>query len=256
MAKQATEPSTGTIIVRQFQPRDEPQVHALLIEGLVYGSDSPRNAALRQSLTSRISLVVYTGFAVGIGCFWSSHVILRACGVLLCLFAAALLGYYQRSITKMFVDYCANARKADMADIMDSYELSLSANGLSAQKGPGGFWVAVIESPEHNTAEVVGTLGLDHRGTPDPATGELRRMIVSMRHRRRKIGTLLMDAALEHARRFAPLLQTLDLETTNFQPGARMLYEKYGFVVVSTRTMHMSPLFSMTAFRYRRKVAQ
>jgi ribosomal protein S18 acetylase RimI-like enzyme len=81
-------------------------------------------------------------------------------------------------------------------------------------------------------------------------------MIVSMRHRRRKIGTLLMDAALEHARRFAPLLQTLDLETTNFQPGARMLYEKYGFVVVSTRTMHMGPLFSMTAFRYRRKVAQ
>jgi hypothetical protein len=80
--------------------------------------------------------------------------------VLLCLFAAALLGYYQRSITKMFVDYCANAQKADMADIMDSYELSLSANGLSAQKGPGGFWVAVIESPEHNTAEVVGTLGL------------------------------------------------------------------------------------------------
>lgn len=40
LVKQTTEPSAGSIIVRQFQPRDEPQVHALLTEGLVYGRES------------------------------------------------------------------------------------------------------------------------------------------------------------------------------------------------------------------------
>jgi hypothetical protein len=28
-----------TFIIRQFQPKDTPQVHALMLEGLVYGSE-------------------------------------------------------------------------------------------------------------------------------------------------------------------------------------------------------------------------
>jgi hypothetical protein len=33
----------GKFIVRRFQPKDAPQVHALLVEGLVYGRESKCN---------------------------------------------------------------------------------------------------------------------------------------------------------------------------------------------------------------------
>jgi ribosomal protein S18 acetylase RimI-like enzyme len=178
----------------------------------------------------------------------------------------------------MFVDFCANARATDMADICHSYEVPIPVDGVQAPvpQGPAGFWVAAIESPESKTSEVVGYLGLgwcifyhasmwpdftsriDYRGgataISDPSTGELRRMIVSMNHRRRKIGSLLMTAAMDHARRHMPPLETLDLETSEFQPGARKLYEKYGFSFVGTRTLRSSPLFSMTVLRFRRRI--
>lgn len=98
------------------------------------------------------------------------------------------------------------------------------------------------------------TLPVDYRASPDPSSGELRRMIVSMRHRRRRIASLLITATIDHARRHAPPLETLDLETTEFQPGARKLYEKHGFSVVGSRIMRMGPLVSATVFRLRRKV--
>ncbi|KAJ7888192.1 hypothetical protein B0H14DRAFT_3127420 [Mycena olivaceomarginata] len=85
---------------------------------------------------------------------------------------------------------CANARATDMADICHSYEVPIPVDGVQAPvpQGPAGFWVAAIESPESKTSEVVGYLGLDYRGgataISDPSTGELRRMIVSMNHRR------------------------------------------------------------------------
>ncbi|KAF7328525.1 hypothetical protein MVEN_02539900 [Mycena venus] len=162
----------------------------------------------------------------------------------------------RRTITRMFVHFCATARETDMADIPHSYEVPLSVDGihLPLEQGPAGFWVAAIESPDRKTSEVVGYLGLDYHANPDPSSGELRRMIVSVNHRRRKIASLLITASIDHARRHAPPLETLDLETTEFQPGARKLYENHGFSVVGTRIMRMGPLFSMTVLRLRRKV--
>jgi ribosomal protein S18 acetylase RimI-like enzyme len=98
------------------------------------------------------------------------------------------------------------------------------------------------------------TSPVDYRASPDSSSGELRRMIVSMRHRRRRIASLLITATIDHARRHAPPLETLDLETTEFQPGARKLYEKHGFAVVGSRIIRMGPLVSATVFRLRRKV--
>jgi len=80
-------------------------------------------------------------------------------------------------------------------------------------------------------------------------------MIVSMNHRRRKIGSLLITAAVDHARKHSPPLITLDLETTEFQPGAQKLYENHGFILVGQRTMRISRFFSMTVVRLRRKIS-
>ncbi|KAJ6546179.1 acyl-CoA N-acyltransferase [Mycena vulgaris] len=246
----------GDIIVRQFQPKDAPQVHALLVEGLVYGPESPRNTALRRNLSSTLSCATYTGFALGLVCLSSTNYVFRFGGVALSFGAAALFFYVRRSITKMFIEYCATARNTDMADISASYEITPSVDGaksLSAQ-GPGGFWVAAIESPENKTSEVVGYLGLDYHANADPTSGELRRMIVSMHHRRRRIGSLLITAVMDHARRLSPPLETLDLETSEFQPGARKLYENFGFTYVGTRVICGGALVSMKALRFRRKL--
>ncbi|KAJ6452032.1 hypothetical protein C8R47DRAFT_940258, partial [Mycena vitilis] len=67
--------------------------------------------------------------------------------------------------------------------------------------------------------------------TVNPSLGELRRMIVSKNHRRKHIGALLFTAVMAHARQFTPPLATLELVTTEYQPGAVKLYEKFGFSV-------------------------
>ncbi|KAJ7706504.1 hypothetical protein B0H16DRAFT_1746955 [Mycena metata] len=180
----------GDVTIRQFQPRDAAQVHALLVEGLVYGPESPRNAALQQNLTRGISCVSYLGVLLGLSCVWQQDLALRLAGSVLALGSAALFTYVRKVTTKLFVDFCAKARETDMADIMHSYEIPVSAD---AAQGPGGFWVAAIESPDKKTSEVVGYLGFDYRVDPDPTSGELRRMIVSMNHRRRKIGVAAHD---------------------------------------------------------------
>ncbi|KAF7360065.1 hypothetical protein MVEN_00734600 [Mycena venus] len=248
--------NSGDIVIRQFQPKDADQVHALLIEGLVYGPESPHNVAQHRNLFGRVSCVAYLGFALGLGCLCRNNIVFRFAGGALTLGATTLFVYMRRMITKMFIHFCARARETDMGDIPHFYDVPLSADSTqsSQPQGPGGFWVAAIESAEDKSSEVVGYLGLDYRAIPDPTSGELRRMIVSMNHRRRRIASLLITASMDHARRHAPPLETLDLETTEFQPGARKLYENHGFSLVGTRIMRMGPLFSMTVLRLRRKV--
>ncbi|KAJ6467817.1 acyl-CoA N-acyltransferase [Mycena sanguinolenta] len=247
----------GDIIIRQFQTKDAEQVHALLVEGLVYGPESPRNVALWRNLRSRISCLAYFGWTVGLSsCFWSTNHVVRIAGGVLVLCATALFIYRRYSITKLFVHFCAIARATDMADIVRTYEVpvTVSADGIKPPQGPSAFWVAVIESPDKSTSEIVGYLGLDYHANPDPSSAELRRMIVSGRYRRRRIASLLMSAALAHACLHKPLLTSLELETTEFQPGARRLYENLGFSLVGTHIMRISPVFTITVTRLRRNI--
>ncbi|KAJ7622863.1 hypothetical protein B0H17DRAFT_1112319 [Mycena rosella] len=243
----------GDIIVRQFEPEDASQVYALLLEGFVYGPESACNTALRKSLFGPVSYATYGGFAVGLSCLFVKERVFQLGGAALCLGAASVFIYMRRCITETFVAYCATARKTDMADIPAYYGIPASAD---SEQGPGGFWVAAIDSPDRRTSEVVGFLGLDYRVKADPTCGELRRLIVSMRHRRRRIGSLLVTAAIDHARNHSPPLKTLDLETSECQPGAQKLYKNYGFSVVSSRVMSLGSLSSMIVFRFCRTVAE
>jgi len=242
--------SDVNIVVRQFRPADAPQVHAMLVEGIIYGPESPRNIALRLSLTSRVACLAYIGFVLGLACLFARDgvLMLRVAGVVLCVGAAVLFGCLRRSITRMFIDFCAKARRTDMADINKTYEVPLSEDET---QGPGGFWVAAIEALGGTESEVVGYLGLDYGATADPSSGELRRMIVSPHHRRRRIGSLLISAALAHAQR---TLATLDLETPEFHTGAQRLYARHGFTVVGSRVMRTG-IFATRVLRLRRKLS-
>ncbi|KAF7360064.1 hypothetical protein MVEN_00734500 [Mycena venus] len=263
MANSTTRPSSmvipissGDIVIRQFQPEDAEQIHALFLEGLVYAPDSAHNVAQHRNLSSRVSCLAYLGFALGLGCLFRNNIAVRVGGGALTLGATALFVHVRRTITKFWVDVCARTRETDLGDITHFYDLPLPANPTQASEpqGPSGFWVAVIESPEDKSSEVVGYLGFDYRLNPDPSSGELRHMIVSMNHRRRRIGSLLLAAVVNHARRHAPPIETLDLAITEFQPGAWKFYENNRFSSVGTRIMKIGPLLSMTVSRLSRKV--
>jgi ribosomal protein S18 acetylase RimI-like enzyme len=81
-------------------------------------------------------------------------------------------------------------------------------------------------------------------------------MFVSMHHRRRGIGSQLIDVALDHVRRLRPPLETLELETSELQLVAQRLYEKHGFRLVGTRVMRMGVLSSLTMLRFRRTLVE
>ncbi|KAJ7620326.1 acyl-CoA N-acyltransferase [Roridomyces roridus] len=241
----------GDIIVRQFRPSDAPQVHALLLEGLVYGPESPRNTALRRSLTRPVALLAYSGLLLGSATLYLSlNPILRVSGITICTASLALLLYFWHSIHIWFINYCLHARRTDMKDITKTYEIPADGSGL--EQGPGGFFVAAIE--DGKSSEVVGYLGLDYHVSSDPTSAEFRRMMVSSRHRRRRIASLLLGAAIAHARTRSPPLLTLDLETTEFQPGARKLYERHGFEVVRSSLMTEGLFFRARMLRLRRSV--
>ncbi|KAJ6611244.1 acyl-CoA N-acyltransferase [Mycena sp. CBHHK59/15] len=137
---------------------------------------------------------------------------------------AALVLHVRHSITASFLGVCATACATDLADI-----------GAHYTPAPVAFWVAA------RGAELVGFLGLassartgpqaDHHA---PATGELRRMIVAPRHRWRGIGTRLLAAALAHTRAHSSPPMVLELETSEFQPGAQRLYKRAGWVPMGT----------------------
>ncbi|KAJ7091001.1 acyl-CoA N-acyltransferase [Mycena epipterygia] len=241
------------IVVRQFQLKDAAQVYALLEEGFVYGPESPRNTALQRNLSSPIACAAYAGFSLGLGCLTlaKENHLFQIGGATLCLATATLFVWVRKSITDMFLGVCTTARTTDMGDIIKAYDIPVAAG---EPQGPGGFFVAVIESPEHKSSEIVGYVGLDYHTNADPSSAEVRRMIVSMHHRRRGVGSVLMTAVLNHAQRLSPPLTTLDLETTEFQPGPRKMYEKHGFSFVGTRVMRL-PAFQMTVLRFRRPLS-
>ncbi|KAJ7075281.1 acyl-CoA N-acyltransferase [Mycena belliarum] len=237
-------PAGGDIIIRRFEPRDTAQLYALLDEGFVYGPESPANTALRRHLTSPMSLGLYSAFSLGLIGVYRPEPVAQLGGLALCAATAALFAYMRRAIPRVFLAFCDVARTTDLADIRAHYT------------APGAFWVAAIDSPDGKASEVVGCLGLDPRANADPTSAELRRMVVSPRHRRRRLGTLLMTAALAHAQRASPPLRTLDLETSVFQPGARKLYENHGFSVVECRIGRWHPLFWVHILRFRRNVGR
>ncbi|KAJ7430932.1 acyl-CoA N-acyltransferase [Mycena galericulata] len=246
---------SGEVIIRQFRRSDAPQVYALLSEGFVHGDGSPQRAAQRRNRTSLSSCLAYAGIAVGLAFVVLSAklkqsidvITLQLAGEALSLCSAAFLIHVRKRIEGWLVKFCAKARETDMKDIAAWYGISPSGE----QEGHSGFWVAVIEHPEDETSEVVGYVGLDFRPGEDPTNAELRRMIVSPRHRKRRIGSLLMSALLEHARRCGPPLRTIYLETieNKLQPGPLKLYESFGFRVVGKRVVNAAPFYDITILR-------
>jgi ribosomal protein S18 acetylase RimI-like enzyme len=91
---------------------------------------------------------------------------------------------------------------------------------------PGShFWVAETED-----GQVVGMIGVQQH---DAGVGEIRRLRVAISHRRRGIGSMLLQRALEFCRDHGLLKVTLD--TYIEREPALKLFEKFNFRHDKTR---------------------
>ncbi|KAF7305645.1 hypothetical protein HMN09_00818100 [Mycena chlorophos] len=226
----------GQIIIRQYRPEDHDQVYALLDVGFAFGPNSPGEAAIQKAHTTPAAFVAYAAILGGLA-YTIRTCSFTATAVSAIAFGALMLVYLRYGASQAFHDFCDAARRTDMRDIVAHYQVA------QHPQTPAGFWVAAIEGGlEDGMDEIVGFFGMEHLPSR-PTIGHLRRMIVSPYHRRRRIGSLLIQAIIAHAQQHAHVLQTLELETSAYQPPARALYEKHGFRVVSQRPMRLEKVF-------------
>nr|GAT54492.1 predicted protein [Mycena chlorophos] len=226
------------IVIRPYLPKDRSQVWAMLDVGFATGPDSPGTVALRRSLFTPLALASYAGFTLGALAALTTRAVhprVAFAAAVATVVSAGTPLYMRHGIEKAFLDFCEQARQSDMRDI-EAYYKTLE------EREPAQFLVAVIEATDGSGEdEVVGFVGLEHLPSR-PSVGRLRRMIVSPYHRRRGIGSRLLDAVVAHARLHAPSpLEVLELETSTFQPAAQELYKRYGFVQVGTRVIPWGP---------------
>lgn len=91
----------------------------------------------------------------------------------------------------------------------------------------GGFWVA-----ENACGEVVGMIGVQQHASGE---GEIRRLRVRQDHRRKGIGSALLEQAIRHCKEMQHLKVTLD--TFMDREPAVKLFEKFRFKHYRTREL-------------------
>ncbi|KAJ7073638.1 acyl-CoA N-acyltransferase [Mycena amicta] len=244
------------ITIRQYLPQDRDQVFAMLDVGFALGPGSPGQIAVRKALATPAAFVSYAMFLLGLMLPFVAGAPLS--GLPLCLSAIVIFLYLRRAPRQTMLQVCEEARQTDMRDIAEYYQIT-----RGQALGPAGFWVAVIEAESRGGVdEIVGFFGMEHL-PGQPKLGHLRRMIVAPKHRRRRIGSLIITAMIAHAQKHSPKgspggpLTTLELETSVYQPAARALYEKHGFRVIGSRFLPLAwPgfLHRVEMVRYRRAV--
>lgn len=98
--------------------------------------------------------------------------------------------------------------------------------GYFADGGASAFWAAMIGE------DLVGMVGVQRTGDN---CAEIRRLRVHERHRRRGVGTRLMEQALAFCQDHRYLKVVLDVRTE--RAPAIAMFEKFGFKLSGTREM-------------------
>ncbi|KAJ7479481.1 acyl-CoA N-acyltransferase [Mycena latifolia] len=158
-------------------------------------------------------------------------------GALLFTAGLALFAGIQRAIPRAMTKFCEDALAADMHDIATHYRAPAAffVAALPRSASPGKYGAA------DDSEEVVGYVGLEYLPEKDPHTAEVRRMIVSAAHRRHGIGERLMRALIAHAEAI-PGLRSIELGTSEYQPGAQRLYERLGWTLFHAERVWEGPV--------------
>ncbi|KAJ6479952.1 acyl-CoA N-acyltransferase [Mycena vitilis] len=151
------------------------------------------------------------------------------------------------AITSAMKAFCERALAADMLDIEKHYAAP-AAFFVAARPGEGDKKLDDAEKTE----EVVGFVGLEYFPDKKSHIAEMRRMVVAAKHRRKGVATLLMNKVIAQAESIRGL-DSIELGTSEFQPGARKLYEHLGWEFQRT-TEEMAGILTAKIFRLQRAV--
>jgi putative acetyltransferase len=122
-----------------------------------------------------------------------------------------LVGFLRALLEELGFDFNLDEKDEDLRHIPDVYQ----SNG-------GVFLLARHE------AQIVGTVALRQLAQ---SSCELKRFYVRKDHRRRSLGTALLDTAIAHAK--AGPWKNLRLDTSSKSPAAISLFRKHGFVDIA-----------------------
>ncbi|KAJ7779685.1 hypothetical protein B0H16DRAFT_723883 [Mycena metata] len=220
------------IYIRQFRPSDFPQVRDLLLEVSVTGKGSVASVVKRGFLFKAPSVAAYLFVGAGLTLAWKLPVEewISATGV----GAATLLALGCTTfvllriwITHAMRGFCEEALAGDMRDIATHYG------------PPAAFFVAVrpteklhsdadLKAGEKESEKILGCVALEYLPERDASAAEIRHMLVSVNHRRRGLASRLILETIQHAETM-PGVESIKLSTTEFQLGAQLLYEGFGW---------------------------
>ncbi|KAM9363592.1 N-acetylaspartate synthetase-like [Symphorus nematophorus] len=201
-----------TIVVREFEPTDKPEVQRIFYEGVM---EMVPDTAFRGLRHHPESLLLYA--AMTVICF----VIPMCWWVIGLLPAIVLCGRYFYG-RRVIHGYLHQAMNGDMGDIEDFYMKSLDSC----------LWVALLEG---KVVGVVAAVGQQKSG----GAVELQRMAVDRRYRRHGVGVALGRKVLEFAvtHRYSSVV----LGTTAYTRAAHQLYQRLGFRCVGVTNGYVTP---------------
>jgi GNAT superfamily N-acetyltransferase len=133
---------------------------------------------------------------------------------------------------KFWEEYIGSSLQDDLADIDGTY----FARG-------GHYWVAVCDKEDGSGEEVVGMVGLEHKGRGE---GELRRMSVKADYRRYGLGRMLVatleDWAIQNG------FTRIWLSAGYVLEKAHAFYKSMGYAIFKDEVFYEKPLFILAFF--------
>ncbi|KAJ7184697.1 hypothetical protein C8R46DRAFT_465479 [Mycena filopes] len=249
--------ASSDIYIRKFRPSDHPQVRKLLFEGFVTGKGSMLTTVKLRYLYQAPALTSY--FLAGGGAYtlWVLPAEVRTSAPALAAIVLLLMGLaafiaLQMTLTSSLRGFCDKALETDLRDIPAHYAAPsvflVAVRPAAAATVEGADKLAVGEEVE----EVLGFVGLEFKSEKDPKPAELRRIVVSPHHRRRGLASRLLLEALKHGETVRGM-QTVKVGASQYQPGARKLFEKLGWVRVG-QTESWVGVINLYIARYERPV--
>ncbi|PPQ73576.1 hypothetical protein CVT24_007462 [Panaeolus cyanescens] len=230
------------IRVRPFQKNDEKEVQDLFVYAMNAGDESPFTIAMRAMWKEPMFLFLYTTTGLGLAAYSgtiSQNTLIQYAGLVSAVLSISLMLSYRVYINSKFKEFSKEAFKGDMGNIEVHYECQELRNvnqdednleESKTTKGGGlpksGFWVAEAYGPNVKPC-IVGMAGLDMHTKPGPYIGELRRVVVSPRARRKGVAKKLLKVLVEYAR--SQGVKSIVLSTSQYQQPAIRLYKNLGW---------------------------
>ncbi|XP_072239844.1 N-acetylaspartate synthetase-like [Leuresthes tenuis] len=199
-----------SILVREFEPADEPEVQRIFYEGLM---EMVPDTALKGLKFHPESFLLYA--AMTVLCF-----VITMCWWMIGLIPAIVVCmryFYSRTVIR---GYLKQAMSRDMGDIEGYY-----------MKSPGScLWVAVMQG------KVIGVVAA--AGQSEDVV-ELQRMCVDQRYRLCGVGVALGKKVLEFAA--AQRYSSVVLGTTAYTQAVHQLYKRLGFNCIGVTNGYVTP---------------